>query len=194
MKINPPKCNLCSIIVLFGGFSHSDFNISRKKEVENKINCQRHKNFYKSISLNDKEFFDSTPECKGMNNEKAKKSNFQFQEVLLPLSTPNDECCDCTQKSHFNHIFSLNCGVAVFLVVFAWKFVGFLMWFRLFSNQIVAFSSFVWYKVGWYSKRGRKTLEDLINKALQLKHWQLHYDREKKLWHADNITWYYLWI
>lgn len=29
------------------------------------------------------------------------ESNFN-QEVLLALSTPNDECFHCTQKSHFN--------------------------------------------------------------------------------------------
>lgn len=45
-----------------------------------------------------------------------KWNNFNLK-VVFALSTPNDECCGNTQKSHFNHTFPLNYSVAFSLKI-----------------------------------------------------------------------------
>lgn len=102
-----------SIIVLFSKHFHCNFH-------ENQINRQCHGiALARCLSLS---LFYLRMEL--LWRKEAQEIQFSIRELCcLHCLRPNDECCRSTQKSHFNHTFPLNCGVA-----FSWKNLSF-FWF-----------------------------------------------------------------
>lgn len=143
-----PKINTKSQFILNNGFCFAHFLLQFSEQ--DKINRQR------AMALLTDSWIPLLHNTRRMNesnrtkqNQHENKNNFNL-EVLFALSTPNDECCGNTQKSHFNHTFPLNCSVAL-----AWN-LSFLIWF---SHSLQHFSVLRFVEcISWRRERREKKL------------------------------------
>lgn len=125
------KHNLCSIIVLFCAHflfppHRGDPSASRVKQTNPKISRQPPWVWWLTTFCSAQCTIGNEQQTEKKNERKQKNNTIFNLKVLFALSTLNDKCCHCTQKSHFSHTFPLNGGVAFLEICrFWWDCVGF---------------------------------------------------------------------